>query len=72
MKNVGRQASVKSLSECKLIYIDRATFKRILGPLESILRRNEERYEKMKVFLSQEENDIQHWAIEFISASNNN
>lgn len=30
------------------MYIDRNKFKRLLGPLEQILRRNEDRYKSMK------------------------
>ena len=33
IRNVLRQASVKTLTSSKLFYIERATFKRLLGPL---------------------------------------
>mmetsp|Transcript_12910 Transcript_12910/g.15584 ORF Transcript_12910/g.15584 Transcript_12910/m.15584 type:complete len:322 (+) Transcript_12910:260-1225(+) len=35
-----RQATVKATSDCKVAMMDRSAFKRLLGPLESILRRN--------------------------------
>jgi cAMP-dependent protein kinase regulator len=40
IRNVPRQASVKALTTTKLAYIERSTFKRILGSLEEILKRN--------------------------------
>ena len=52
MKNTPRAASiiaqVKKLwkGELKVVSIDRDSFKRILGPLEDILKRNYSRYEK--------------------------
>ena len=48
IRNVPRQASVKALTSAKLLYIERSTFKRLLGPLEEILKRNEERYRNLK------------------------
>lgn len=33
IRNVPRQASVKTLTSSKLLYIERSTFKRLLGPL---------------------------------------
>lgn len=47
MKNTVRQASIKTLTPCKLVWIDRNTFKRLLGPLEGILGRNMEKYRKL-------------------------
>ena len=41
-----RQASVKALEPTVCLTLDRATFKRVLGPLESILKQNEEMYSK--------------------------
>ena len=46
VRNILRQASVKTLTPVRLVYIERNTFKRILGPLEDILKRNEDRYQK--------------------------
>ena len=42
--DVGRQASIKAISRVRLASIERETFKRLLGSLEDILKRNEERY----------------------------
>lgn len=44
LKNTMRQASVKALTKVRLLYIERSSFKRILGSIENILRRNETRY----------------------------
>jgi cAMP-dependent protein kinase regulator len=33
IKNTVRQASIKSTTPCRLVWIDRNTFKRLLGPL---------------------------------------
>lgn len=41
IRNVTRQASVKTLTSSKLFYIERSTFKRLLGTLEQLLKRNE-------------------------------
>ena len=41
-----RQATVKAKGLLKVIAIDRATFTRVFGALESILRRNMEEYKK--------------------------
>ena len=39
-----RQASVKVVDKAQIAKVDRGTFKRLLGNLEDILKRNEERY----------------------------
>lgn len=46
IKNTVRQASIKTSSKCKLMSIDRESFKRLLGPIGDILMRNMERYKK--------------------------
>lgn len=46
IKNEPRAASIVSCSDCKLLYLDRLSFKRILGPIENILKRNSEAYIK--------------------------
>ena len=46
LRNLPRQASVRTVSDCRLYYIDAEAFARILGPMETILRRNQERYSK--------------------------
>ena len=48
MKNVPRQASIVAQSDCKLLWLDRETFGRLLGPLDEILKRNQDRYNKFK------------------------
>lgn len=46
IKNTVRQASIKTSTSCKLMWIDRESFKRLLGPIGDILMRNMERYKK--------------------------
>ena len=47
LKNEPRAASVIATSaQVEVAFIDRAAFKRLLGPLEEILKRNSARYEK--------------------------
>lgn len=45
LKNEPRAASIKATSDLTLASIDRASFKRLLGPLEDILKRNMQRYQ---------------------------
>ena len=46
LKNVPRQASIQCKTDVKLVSLDRESFKRMLGPLGDILKRNEARYKK--------------------------
>ena len=47
LKNEPRAASIVTTSDAvEVAFIDRAAFKRLLGPLEEILKRNSARYEK--------------------------
>ena len=46
LKNAPRAASVMATTDCKVLSLDRMSFKRLLGPLEEILKRNSEAYEK--------------------------
>jgi cAMP-dependent protein kinase regulator len=46
IRNTPRQASVKCVTGCKVVQIDRDAFKRMFGSIEDILRRNEEKYKK--------------------------
>lgn len=44
-----RKASIRVTSDALVTFsIDRASFKRLLGPIESILERNAEQYQKYK------------------------
>jgi cAMP-dependent protein kinase regulator len=45
LKNEPRAASVVASTDVKTLTLDRATFKRLLGPLEDILRREAKRYD---------------------------
>ena len=42
-----RKANVYAVSDCKLLSTDRATFKRVMGPLTDILSRNMDMYKKV-------------------------
>jgi len=46
IKNEPRAASVVAKSNCKLLALDRMSFKRLLGPIENILKRNSDSYVK--------------------------
>ena len=46
LKNEPRAASVIAASKCKLLSLDRRSFKRLLGPVEDILKRCETTYVK--------------------------
>jgi cAMP-dependent protein kinase regulator len=46
--DVPRQANVIAKTELKVVALDRMSFKRILGPLETILQRNSQSYENLE------------------------
>ena len=46
LNNETRRATVKAVKQTTCLTIDRKTFKRLLGPLEAMLRGNEEMYAK--------------------------
>jgi len=46
IKDEPRAANVVAQSDCLLVSMDRHSVKRLLGPLEDLLRRNFEIYEK--------------------------
>jgi len=46
IKDEPRAASVIAKSDCKLLVLDRMSFKRLLGPLENLLKRNSDAYVK--------------------------
>eukprot|EP01017_Pseudomicrothorax_dubius_P033067 TRINITY_DN4389_c0_g1_i5.p1 TRINITY_DN4389_c0_g1~~TRINITY_DN4389_c0_g1_i5.p1 ORF type:complete len:120 (+),score=36.25 TRINITY_DN4389_c0_g1_i5:881-1240(+) len=46
LKNVTRQANIIAKTDLNLVKLDRDSFRRILGPLEDILRRNMHRYQQ--------------------------
>ena len=41
-----RQATVKASGNLRVLAIDRATFTRVMGPLDEIMKRNMEEYNK--------------------------
>merc|ERR1719456_889415 len=45
LKNEPRAANVIAVGKCKVLVLDRRTFKRLLGPLEDILRREASKYD---------------------------
>jgi cAMP-dependent protein kinase regulator len=46
LKNEPRAANIIAKTDCTLVSVDRHSFKRLMGPLDAILRRNMEIYEK--------------------------
>lgn len=42
-----------ALTSTKLLYIEREAFSRVIGPMESILQRNEEIYRKYTKFTTE-------------------
>ena len=44
LTNQPRKANVVAVEDCECLVLDRATFKRVMGPLEKILERNMENY----------------------------
>eukprot|EP01016_Furgasonia_blochmanni_P046332 TRINITY_DN6660_c0_g1_i2.p1 TRINITY_DN6660_c0_g1~~TRINITY_DN6660_c0_g1_i2.p1 ORF type:complete len:248 (-),score=94.50 TRINITY_DN6660_c0_g1_i2:273-1016(-) len=46
LKEIPRQANIIAQTELKCVTLDRNSFKRMLGPLEDILKRNTHRYQK--------------------------
>lgn len=53
LNNLPRQASVKTVTDVRLYFINADCFARILGPLETILKRNQERYKQVRVAAKQ-------------------
>ena len=51
LKDQPRAANVKAKTDVKLLSLDRNSFKRVMGPIDEILKRNAEKYKK---FVSQE------------------
>ena len=49
LRNEPRAANVIAKTDCMLVSVDRHSFKRLMGPLDAILRRNMEVYENFKV-----------------------
>lgn len=45
LRNEPRAANVSAVSDCKVIFLDRKSFKRLLGPLDKILQRNMANYQ---------------------------
>ena len=48
IKNEPRAANVVAKTECTVVCMDRHSFKRLMGPLEDILKRNMDLYEQYK------------------------
>lgn len=47
LRSQPRAATVKATSACRVAYMDRRSFKRLLGPLEGVLMRNQDHYRKV-------------------------
>ncbi len=48
IKNEPRAANVIAKTKCTVVSLDRHSFKRLLGPLEDLLKRNMDIYEQYK------------------------
>ena len=48
LKNEPRAANVIAVTDCQLVSMDRHSFKRLMGNLEDLLKRNMELYENFK------------------------
>lgn len=46
LRNQTRAATIKATTDMNLLTLDRQSFKRLLGPFEDILKRNESRYSR--------------------------
>ena len=49
MKNEPRAANVIAKGDCTVVLLDRHSFKRLLGPIDDLLKRNLEVYENFAV-----------------------
>jgi len=48
LKNEPRAANVIAKTDCTVVIMDRHSFKRLMGPLEDLLKRNMDLYEQFK------------------------
>ena len=48
LTNEPRKATCTAVSRCKVLFLDRKSFKRLLGKLEIILERNKEQYAALR------------------------
>lgn len=48
IKNEPRAANIVAKTDCLVVNMDRHSFKRLLGPMEDLLKRNLEHYEQFK------------------------
>ena len=60
LKSEPRAANVVATSDCNMVSMDRHSVKRLLGPLEDLLKRNFEIYEKYTLPNQWEQKKIQH------------
>lgn len=48
LRNTSRAATVRAMTDCSVVSIDRDSFERLLGPVHEILEREKERYDKVE------------------------
>jgi cAMP-dependent protein kinase regulator len=48
IQNEPRAANVVAVTQCTVVSMDRHSFKRLLGPVEDLLKRNMELYDQFK------------------------
>jgi cAMP-dependent protein kinase regulator len=46
LKNEPRAANIIAVTDCKVVSVERHCFKRLMGPLDELMRRRMETYEK--------------------------
>lgn len=53
LKNEPRAANVIAKTNCKVVSLDRHSFKRLMGPIDTVMRRNLDIYEHFCVTTTQ-------------------
>jgi len=46
VRNIKRQATISAETDAVVVYLDKETFNRLMGPIEELLKRNEDKYAK--------------------------
>lgn len=46
VRKIKRQATIVAETDSVVVYLDKETFNRLMGPIEELLKRNEDKYSK--------------------------